>query len=243
MPTSSSKMDTRMVVTTYSCGHALVGEEDMPPTLGWKGITRQVTTQALHDFKYEDSYHGCPECVEKDRVVQHEEDPSQFAWLLSEARHVSVDESKRRLETCERRPDFLFNVDSPEIEREDDSDYSPFDVEITHSHQQVDISRELPQNRNLLERPLFGDGMKSVIAESYAQVSASAAEELQNMFSDEHASEPTTDDTLSSLSSLSPTTPNFRAISITPPLGHRKEPSDNNRSSSQSSVKSDIRED
>jgi hypothetical protein len=138
---------------------------------------------------------------------------------------------------------FLFNVDSPEIEREDDSDYSPFDVEITHSHQQVDISRELPQNRNLLERPLFGDGMKSVIAESYAQVSASAAEELQNMFSDEHASEPTTDDTLSSLSSLSPTTPNFRAISITPPLGHRKEPSDNNRSSSQSSVKSDIRED
>jgi hypothetical protein len=162
----------------------------------------------MHDFRYEDSYHGCLVCIEKNQALQLGEEPSPFAWLLPEAPHGPVD--------YQRRPDFLVNIEILTVEREIEAEYSPFSIEISHSHQQLD-SRELPQSRNLLEPPLFGDGMNTVISGSDTQVFYFVWNELQHSFLSEHASDQTTLDTVSLSDSLFSTPPNFRAISITPP--------------------------
>jgi hypothetical protein len=79
-------MDTRILVTTYFCGHLNVGQESKTPATIWEGFKKQISTQ-VDDFKYENSYHSCTDCEEKKkRDSQFERDPSIFSFLLPEPR-------------------------------------------------------------------------------------------------------------------------------------------------------------
>jgi hypothetical protein len=138
-------MDTRFVVTTYSCGHATVSEEDMPPTSIWQGLKRNVTTQALQEFRYEDSYHDCEAYATRKKSELAEQEPSPFSFLMTQPVYSTVPEQSHLK--------FIFNADSPAPEVKLDSEYSSFSIEI--SEYQEMVFPQLPRRRNLMQRIPF----------------------------------------------------------------------------------------
>jgi hypothetical protein len=144
-------MDTRILVTTYFCGHLNVCQESTTPATIWEGFKKQTSTQ-VDDFKYENSYHSCTECEEKKRDSQFARDPSNFLFLLPEQRCFPVEDKDR--------PVFQFNAPEPLIATSDV--YSPYDIEINHIQDEI-IVRELRKPRDLLYRPLEAERAKGAL--------------------------------------------------------------------------------
>ena len=156
-----SKMDTRIVVTTFTCGHTLVYEEDMPPSSIWKGIKRNVTSQVMHDIKYENSYHDCSECEPKRMAALKEQPRSPFLFLLPEPTGSTVQE-----QTEQSKPKFLFNVETPEVNPESSNEYSSYSTEYT-GDQEMDFTPQPSENRDVLQGQSFGNDLPSGMPTQY----------------------------------------------------------------------------